>query len=268
MRRAFRVTPLYVACILVCCMLSACSKYEKPESVEPVYPIYFLQKSYEVRLHYTEHVDYYNGGSKLDVSTADDGIATADLDNDNKKLKVSGNGKGETTVTVTDREAETTVRLNVKVVDPYLCFRYNGEGNLSVIGRTAAYLCLVNDAERTFYFLKRADDGSDMPTGEILLEGTYKTEVKDNRPCLTLYYNIQGIDQADTYNLKASGNAVYDAMNRMLNCNWPQLDTTSVAGTSTRGDYTPSLLFMKKDGEGKEAVLSLYMRPIPSGILK
>lgn len=251
---------------LVCALLlvAACSKFEKPVSQDPVYPIYFLQKSYEIRQGIGESISYYNGGKLFDVSITNDAILDADIDTSRHTLAVMGKEKGETIISVTDRQAETTVRLNFKVVPSYLCFLF-ADGTLPLLNqRIPSCLCLVNDSVRTFYLLRKADDAN-LPLNDILLEGTYKTEVKDNLPIITFYFVEDGKTRSVTYGLKGSSAGTFTAMNKYLNCGWSVVSSAKEPGKRT--DRIPDMLVLS-DNDKRICIFLLSSTRIPEGILK
>ena len=211
---------IFIVCLII---MTACDNDKEPE----IYPIRFNQQDYTIKDMMSTPIHFVDGGGLYEVEIGDSAvIRAAGIDIETNRLFITPVATGESTVTIKDVRANSTVTLNITVVDFYLSFKVKeitGKNNNPYIQQDCEIRYIRSADNRKVLEIVRYDDISHQE--QIIAEGVFNIIKTDEDFVLemTLHRNENEELELFCYSIKATGR-VFDIFNIYFDFGWKKID--------------------------------------------
>lgn len=114
---------LHVIILLSCLFITACDKSNEPEP-KTIHPIHFDKTDYTIALGDMTGISFTGGGGIYKLTASNPAVlGKYGMDIETNRLVINPKTTGNSTLTIVDVKTETTVTLNITVVDFYFSFK-------------------------------------------------------------------------------------------------------------------------------------------------
>lgn len=140
---------LHIVLLLSCLFMASCDDSNEPEVINP---IRFEQIDYTIKLGTGASIPFTGGGGVYDLRASNpDVLGEYGIDMETSRLRINPAKTGQSTLTIVDVKAESTVTLNINVVDFYISFKVDeiSGGNTNLFINIGDEIRFIRDAEDT-----------------------------------------------------------------------------------------------------------------------